>query len=143
MEALRGKPLKGQLVHTYCAGLLLLCSQTTGLPREEFFPITEYPAGGHFRENLRRLGLAFGADFVSPTGAIFAPRLDIAAACEPMYDPTREVKETIYDHFAQQMVARPLDPSPDIQQMLVQQLATPGQIDSLVSSCAGSITTGQ
>ncbi len=35
---LAGKPLKGQKIHTYCAGLLLVCAQQTARPRSDFFP---------------------------------------------------------------------------------------------------------
>src|SRR5262249_12978613 len=38
---LKGKPLAGQKIHTYCAGLLLICAQETSLQRDAFFPITE------------------------------------------------------------------------------------------------------
>ena len=123
VESLRGKSLRGQPIHTYCAGLLLVCAQPSGLPRDDFFPITELPAGGHLVENLRTLGLAIGDNFVSPTGAIFSPHLEVVGACEPMYDPTREVKEAIYDHFAARMSERPLRTSPDLKQVLVQELA--------------------
>jgi hypothetical protein len=123
VESLRGKSLQQQPIHTYCAGLLLLCAQQTGLPREEFFPIVEEPAGGYCVENLLSLGLSIGDRFVSPTGAIFAPRMEIAGRCEPMYDPTRDIKEAVYDHFAQRMCERKLVPSPDLSQMLVEKLA--------------------
>ena len=123
VESLRGKSLKQQPIHTYCAGLLLLCAQQTGLPREEFFPIVEEPAGGYCVENLQSLGLSIGDRFVSPTGAIFAPHMAIAGRCEPMYDPTRDIKEAVYDHFAQRMRERKLVPSPDLSQMLVEKLA--------------------
>ena len=123
VESLRGKSLKQQPIHTYCAGLLLLCAQQTGLPREEFFPIVEEPAGGYCVENLQSLGLSIGDRFVSPTGAIFAPHMAIAGRCQPMYDPTRDIKEAVYDHFAQRMRDRKLVPSPDLSQMLVEKLA--------------------
>jgi hypothetical protein len=101
----------------------LICAQETGRPREEFFPITESAAGGFCADNLKTLGLSIGKDFVSPSGAIFSATLEIAGACEPMYEPTREIKEAVYDHFAVQMRQRRLTPSPNIQQMLREQLA--------------------
>ncbi len=72
LEALRGQPLQGKLINTYCAGFLLLCAQRTDRPRQEFFPIPEFPAGGHCLDNLGVLGLSIGDNFVSPTGAFFS-----------------------------------------------------------------------
>jgi hypothetical protein len=97
VERLRGKPLEDQLIHTYCAGFLLICAQHASRPREEFFPVVELPAGGHMSANLEKIGLSIGQDFVSPTGAIFSPRMQIVGRREPMYDPAREVQEAIYD----------------------------------------------
>ena len=39
VEGLKGRPLQGVPIHTYCAGLLLICADATGRPRSEFFPI--------------------------------------------------------------------------------------------------------
>ena len=120
---LKGKPLAGARIHTYCAGLLLLCAQETPHPREHFFPIVETPAGGQCATNLRKLGLAIGNDFVSPTGAIFSPHLEIAGRCEPMYEPTREIRERVYDYFARAMIDQRLTPAPDTMQSLRTKLA--------------------
>ncbi len=122
--ALKGKPLKGQVIYTYCAGILLLCAQQTDLPRDEFFPIPENAAGGHCPDNLKKLGLSIGEDFVSPTGALFSPNMLIAGRREPMYSPGLEVKEAVYDYFAESMVNRKLTPSPDAYQALREKLAT-------------------
>ena len=78
LTPLKGKPLKGKKIHTYCAGLLLLCGQQTAEPRRAFFPIPEYPAGGLAVKNLAKLGLTFGDKFISPTGALFSE----VEACE-------------------------------------------------------------
>ena len=118
-----GKPLRGQLIHTYCAGFLLACTLPTERPREEFFPITESVAGGEMAGNLKQLGLSFGQDFLSPTGALFSPHLQIAARREPVYDAGREVQETIFDHFADRMIHQTLTPSPDAFQALREKLA--------------------
>src|SRR4029077_16502182 len=83
---LKNVDLRGHKIHTYCAGLLLLCAQQTGLPREVFFPITETTAGGHTKENIAKFGLSLGDGFVSPTGALFSPRLKIVGRNEPSYD---------------------------------------------------------
>jgi len=121
--ALRGKPLHGQLIHTYCAGFLLACTLPTERPRDEFFPITESVAGGEMASNLKELGLSFGQDFLSPTGALFSPHLQIVARREPVYDAGREVQESIFDHFADSMTHKTLRPSPDAFQALREKLA--------------------
>jgi hypothetical protein len=105
-------------VHTYCAGFLLLCAQETSAPREDFFPIHENPASEKCLENLAKLGLSIGDDFVSPTSAVFSPRLELVGLREPMYSPGREVKESVYDAFARQMIAGELTPAPDLFQSL-------------------------
>ena len=107
---LKGKPLAGQKIHTYCAGLLLVCAQETSLPRETFFPIVETTAGGHTKDNLAKLGLSLGNGFVSPTGALFSPQLKIVGRNEPLYEPRREVEEAIYDYFAQSLEKKDLRP---------------------------------
>jgi len=123
VTALRGRPLKGQRIHTYCAGFLLVCAQQTSAPREGFFPIKEAAAGGNMAANLNQLGLSIGEDFISPTGAIFATRMQIVGWREPMYDPAREVQEAIYDYFAESMSRKTLTPSPDAYQSLREKLA--------------------
>lgn len=121
--AMKGEPLKGKPIHTYCAGFLLLCAQQTSAPRQEFFPFTETPTEGNTLENLGRLGLSIGQDFISPTGAVFSSRLQIAGRREPMYDPSREVQEAIYDYFAKCMAQQTLTPSPDAIQLLTEKVA--------------------
>ncbi len=123
IESLKGQSLEGKLINTYCAGFLLLCAQQTERPREQFFPFSELPAGGHCVENLKTLGLSIGERFVSPTGAFFSTHMTLVGACQPLYDPTREVKEAVYDHFADSLVNRRLVPSPDMKQWIVQKLA--------------------
>jgi hypothetical protein len=118
VAALKGKPLAGEKIHTYCAGLLLLCAQETGLPQSAFFPIAETTGGGHMRDNIAKLGLSVGSGFVSPTGALFSPQLKIAGRSEPMYEPRREIEETIYDHFAVSLAKKELRPAPDLFQSL-------------------------
>ncbi len=81
---LANQPLAGKKIHTYCAGLLLLCALQTGQPREQFFPVTEYHAGGLSSENLAMLGMSFGEGFISPTGALFSSRMHIAGAASPI-----------------------------------------------------------
>jgi hypothetical protein len=110
---LKGRPKRGEVIETYCAGLLLLCAQETQVPRERLFPVTEQMAGGRTSENLARLGITFGEDFVSPSGALFSPELQIAGRSPPMYDPQREVEEAIFDHFAHCLRTRTLNPQHD------------------------------
>ncbi|MBI3463824.1 MAG: hypothetical protein HY000_12325 [Planctomycetes bacterium] len=131
--ALRGQPLAGRKIHTYCAGLLLLCAQETGLPRSEFFPISETTAGGHTAANLKLLGLSFGQDFVSPTGALFSPRLEIVGRREPMYDPGRQIEETVFDYFATSMADGVLLPTPDSFQSLRLKVAEASKLNPLLA----------
>lgn len=123
VRALKGKPLQGELIHTYCAGLLHLCAQETKAPLSDFFPLIEGPPGGNCLANLKKLGMSIGEDFVSPTGALLSPKLQIVGRREPMYDPGREVKEAIYDHFADRLIHAELEPSPDAVQSLREKLA--------------------
>ena len=106
--ALRHKPLDDVTVHTYCAGLLLLCALQTDVERAEYFPITERQAPGHTVENVAKMGLSLGEDFISPSGALFSRRLQVIGRREPMYDPKREVEESVFDRFAQLLEARPM-----------------------------------
>ncbi len=124
VTALKGQPLNGRMINTYCAGILILCAQETDLPHEEFFPIPENRAGGHCPENLAKMGLSIGDHFVSPTGPLFSPNLRIVGRREPMYSPAREVKEAVYDYFAESMVERRLTLSPNATQALREKLAS-------------------
>lgn len=130
---LKGQPLSGRRIHTYCAGLLVLCAQETSAELDEFFPIRESPAAGNTLANLGKLGLSIGNEFVSPTGALFSPRLKIIARRHPMYDPTREIKEVIYNHFAVSMSTQNLIPSPTAYQSLRQKLAEASQSNPLLA----------
>ncbi len=133
VEALRGQPLEGQKITAYCAGLLLLCAQETELPRQAFFPIPEYPAGGQLLDNLGTLGLSIGEDFVSPTGGLFAAQSDIVGRARPMYDPRREVEQAVFDHFASSLETRTLAPSHDLYQSLRLKVAQAASGSSLLS----------
>jgi hypothetical protein len=131
---LKGQPLDGRTIHTYCAGLLLLCAQATSKPQEEFFPIAEFPAGGRTIENLATIGITFGDNFVSPTGALFSPRLQLVGTREPMYDPRREVEEAVFDHFAQSVAVKKLTPSLDWLQTLKGKLAAAADLNPALAS---------
>jgi hypothetical protein len=132
VEALKGQPLEDETIHTYCAGLLLLCAQETDLQREAFFPFSENSAGGKTSVNLAQLGLSLGDDFVSPTGALFSPNLEIVGWREPMYSPTREIEEAVYDHFAQSLQDKTLAPSNTLKQSLRTKLAEAAEVTPLL-----------
>ena len=131
--ALKDEPLPQQKVHTYCAGLLLLCAIKTSAPRTDFFPIPEFPAGGRTVDNLAKLGLSIGDDFISPTGAMFSPKLEIIGRREPMYDPKREIEEVIFDHFAELLETQTLVPSPDLFQSLRLKMAEASKSNPLLA----------
>ena len=96
-----GQPLAGKKIRTYCAGLLLLCAVADRRAERRILSGSpKFRAGGHTVENLAQLGLSFGKDFISPTGALV---LDQAADRRPAradVRAAREVEEAIYDHFA-------------------------------------------
>jgi hypothetical protein len=124
---LADKSLSGLKIKTYCAGLPLLCAQRTSLPRHEFFPIHEAPAGGRTASNLNKLGVRFGNDLVSPTGSLFAHRMHIVARSEPMYAPGWEVEQNIYDYVATGLIEKELSPTPSLFQTLRLKLADASQ----------------
>lgn len=133
VEQLKGQPLAGHKIKTYCAGLLLLCAQETGLPRDEFFPVPEQPAGGQTVANLEQLGITFGRDLISPTGPLFAKNMQIVGRREAMYDPSREIEETIYDHFARQLADRKLEPAAELFQSLRVRMAKAAKNNPLLA----------
>lgn len=128
------QPLAGKKIHTYCAGLLLLCALQTPAPREDFFPITETHAGGLSAENLATLGMSFGEGFISPTGALFSNQMEIVGRCEPNYDPRREVEEAIFDYFATRLTVQRLNASPDMFQALRLKIAVAAKDNSLLAA---------
>ena len=118
VTALKGKELKGKTVHTYCAGYLLLCAQQTDCARQEFFPISEYPPSELCQQNLKKLGVRLGEDYISPTGPLFSSNHEIVGGREPFYSPEREIQMAIFDHFGERMTHSRLTPSPDLFQSL-------------------------
>jgi hypothetical protein len=134
IAALRGRSLAGRKIETYCAGLLLLCAQASGLPRETFFPVVEYPGSDQLSQNLEQLGLHIGADFVSPTGALFGGRMKLVYLSEPMYDPARHIAQSIYDHFARRMRSETLVPRHNLFQSLRQELADASTRNALLGN---------
>jgi len=133
VTALAADSLKGQKVHTYCAGLLLLCALKSSAPRDDFFPIAEFPAGGRTTANLAQLGLSIGDNFISPTGAMFSQKLQLVGRREPMYDPRREVEEAIFDHFAQLLAVQTLAPSTNLFQALRLKMAEAAKENALLA----------
>ena len=120
---LKGQPLDDAKIHTYCAGILMLCAQETDIPCEQFFPIAEGPAEGQTEPNLAHLGMTFGDDFISPTGALFSPALTVVGSRKPMYEPNRQVQEAVYDHFAKRLVTSEVALSRTTYQSLREKLA--------------------
>ncbi len=135
---LAGKPLKGQKIHTYCAGLLLVCAQQTDRPRTDFFPLNEMPPVGQAKDNFAQLGVTFGDEFISPTGILFSKKMQIVARREPMYDPRREIEEAIFDHFAYRTKSVPLVQSPDTLQALRTKLAESSKSNPLLAQALGA-----
>ena len=130
---LANQPLAGKTIHTYCAGLLLLCGLQTTEPRESFFPVVEYYRPGLCADNLATLGLSFGKDFVSPTGALFSPSMKIIGRREPNYDPQHEVEEGIYEHFATKLTQQPITVSPDLFQSLRMKVAAAAKQNTVLA----------
>jgi hypothetical protein len=133
ITALKGRPLKGQKIKTYCAGLLAITAQETSRPRQSFFPIPEGVAGGNTAANLDKMGLVIGEDFVSPTGALFSTEMQIAALRPPLYDPRRELEEAIFDHFSSELVTKTYNPSLSLYQELRLKAVELADNDSLVA----------
>lgn len=129
---LAGKPLRGQKIHTYCAGLLLLAALQTDAPREDFFPVPERVAGGNTAENLARFGLSVGEGFVSPTGAFLSPKLQLVGHRRPMYDPRREIEEAIFDYFALGLMEKQITPPADLVQQVRLRLAEMAKTNPLL-----------
>jgi hypothetical protein len=118
IAALKDGPLKGKKIKTYCAGLLAITAQETSRPRHSFFPIPEGVAEGNTAANLDKMGFAIGKDFISPSGALFSTEMQIAARRPPLYDPTREVEEAVFDHFSSELVTKNYNPSLSLYQGL-------------------------
>ena len=133
VDALKGKPLPGQKIKAYCAGLLLLTAQESGVARRAFFPLHETPAGGNTTQNLHKIGLVVGENIVSPTAALFSPRLELIGRRRPMYEPTREIQEAVFDHFADSLSSRVLDVSPTVYQSLRLRVAQFAESNELLS----------
>jgi len=130
---LKGVSLVGKKVHTYCAGFLYLCALQTGLPREAFFPIRETPAAGATRENLKKFGFSMGEELISPTGALFAPQMQLIGQRDPMYDPVREIEEAVFDHFANRLIDSEVQPAPDAFQTMRQKVAEASKSNPLLA----------
>ena len=112
------------VIHTYCTGLLLMCVLQNGGRESSFFPITERAAPGLAADNLKQLGVVMGKEVVSPTGAMFGAAMQLVGRSEPMYEPGREIRESIYDSFAQQLVSRRIQLMGTFYQQLRGRLAT-------------------
>jgi len=138
VDALKKKPLKNVKIHTYCAGLLLLAALQTDVPSSEYFPLTERQAPGYTVENVAKMGLSLGEGFLSPSGALFSPRLEITGRREPMYDPRREVEEAIYDYFAGALVVKQMTPEGNWYHSLRQRVADAASVNPLLAQALAS-----
>jgi len=128
-----GQPLAGKKIHTYCAGLLLLCGLAAERPREELFPVSESCAPGLTAENLRTLGMSLGEDFVSPSGALYSPAMQVSGRKPPTYNDDREVQEAVFDYFAAKLATTPLRVSQDLFQSLRSKVAAAAKGNALLA----------
>lgn len=109
-------------VHTYCAGFLALCAQEAGVSWDRLFPLTEGPINTQCAENLQSLGLTM-TEFVSPSGPLFSPDLEIVGTRPPMYSPDNQIREAVYDRFARKISETKFQMHATSAQRLRQQLA--------------------
>jgi len=128
-----GESLAGKKMHTYCAGFLLTCALQAGGERSQLFPITELALPGNTQENLGQFGMSIGKDFITPTGSLYSSQLAIVGRREPMYDPSREIEEAIYDHFADGVVHKKIDASRDLYQELRLKMAEASKQNPLLA----------
>ena len=133
VSSLQGEPLSGRKITTYCAGLLLLCCQETGRPRHEFFPLPEHPASRQTVENLGSIGMRLGEELISPTGSLFARGMQLVHMSKPMYDPSRDIEQQIYNQFAARLQEKRLVPRQNLFQFLRQELADASQARPLLA----------
>ncbi len=123
VERLKNHPLADVKIETYCAGILLLAAQETGLARERFFPLPEVPRNQLVIENLHRMGMAVGSTLVTPTGPLFAQDMELVGRRETLFDPSREIEQAVFDHFAGRIIERTVHPRANLYQNLRQRLA--------------------
>ncbi|MFW6114590.1 MAG: hypothetical protein ACOC7K_02520, partial [bacterium] len=131
------KPIEDAAITTYCTGILALC---TPVRLRKLFLIREAPAAGHTRDNLRKLGITIGKQFVSPTGALFASRMNVVTLSDPQFDPQIAVEQGIYDYFARRLSQQPLDFEPSLIQACRQELAQLSDDSSLVASTLANLS---
>ncbi|QDV55760.1 hypothetical protein [Rosistilla oblonga] len=111
-----------EAVRTYCAGFLALCAQEAGVSWEQLFPLVERPINDRCGENLKSLGLTM-TEFLSPSGPLFSPDMQIVGARPPMYAPDNQIREAVYDQFARRISERKFQMHETSAQRLRQQLA--------------------
>jgi hypothetical protein len=78
------------------------------------------------------MGLRFGRDFISPTGSLFAPRMQVVAFGQPMFDAGRKIEQGVFDYFAQAMQENVLTPKTTAYQQLRLQVAKVASTQALV-----------
>lgn len=137
--ALKGQPKAGKVIKTYCAGMLLLCGQETGLDRSRIFPVSEKVAPGKTEMNLKEMGVQFGPNFVSPSGPLFAKDFVVAGRRMPVYAPTAEIAEAVYDHFAECMAKYDLAGQRDSYQQTRLRLAEAAKTNPALARLLGQL----
>lgn len=138
VNALKGKPLAGRKIDTYCAGFLWLCAQPTDLPRETFFPLVERPYNQQTVENLHRLGMQVGEELITPTGALFSGQMELIGRREALYSPSKDIEQAIFDAFGEAMLQQEVIPSPSWYQALRLDLAEAAQANPLLAQAMAS-----
>jgi hypothetical protein len=138
-ERLKGRPLANEKIETYCAGMLLLCAQETGLPVEQFFPLPEKTLSPRVMENLHRMGMAVGTELVSPTGPLFAQDMEMIGRRDALWDPSREIEQAIFDHFAERILADTVYPKANLYQGLRQQIAEMSQENAYLAGVLATL----
>jgi hypothetical protein len=135
----KGQPKKGKVIQTYCAGLLLLCGQETGIERTRLFPVPEHVAPGNTAKNLKGMGVSFGENFVSPTGPLFAGEFTLVGRSRPMYSATAEIEEAVYNHFSACMRDRNLAEARDTMQEVRLTLAQAAKENAALARLLGQM----
>lgn len=138
MNSLKGQPLAGRKIDTYCAGFLWLCAQPTNLPREAFFPLPETPYNEQTVENLHRLGMNVGKELITPTGALFSPQMQLVGRCEALYSPSKQIEQAIFDAFGEAMLEQEVVPNPSWYQALRLDLAQAAEANPLLAQAMAS-----
>ena len=119
--------------------MFLVCGQEAGLERERIFPVCEKVAAGKTEKNLKEMGVSFAVNFVSPTGPLFAKEFVVAGRRTPIYSPTNEIAEAVYDHFAWCMAKYDLSETRDTYQQARIRLAEAAKTNPVLARLLGQL----